>query len=110
MTKKIIKVVGWHATPKFRFKSEYEFSGEVFRDEVLVPALRENEHVHVDLTGYNRYGPSFIDEAFANIIRKGIFSPEYLEEHLSYSHEHLPRVVEQIDQKIDKARKEKSKG
>jgi hypothetical protein len=110
MTKKIIKVVDWHATPKFRFKTEYEFSGEVFRDEVLVPELRENEHVHVDLTGYNRYGPSFIDEAFANIIRKGIFSPEYLEEHLSYSHEHLPRVVEQIDQKIDKARKEKSKG
>lgn len=110
MTRETIKVVDWHSTPKFRFKSEYDFSGEVFRDEILVPALKKYQHVHVDLTGYNRYGPSFIDEAFANIIRKGIFSPEFLEEHLSYSHEHLPRVVEQIDQKIDKACKEKLKG
>ncbi|NWO06613.1 MAG: STAS-like domain-containing protein [Alteromonadaceae bacterium] len=106
MSECTIKVVDWHATPKFRFRKEYEFCGEAFRDDILIPALKSCEHVHVDLTGYNRYGPSFIDEAFANIVRNKVFSAEYLSEHLTYSHQHLKRVVDKIDEKIEKARLE----
>lgn len=108
MSEYTIKVVDWHATPKFRFRKEYKFCGEAFRDDILVPALKKYDNVHVDLTGYNRYGPSFIDEAFANIVRNGIFNADYLNKHLTYSHLHLKRVVDQIDEKIEKAELEVS--
>ena len=42
--------------------------GYLFRKNKLVPALKKHEKVHVVLTGYNRYGRSFIDEAFERTI------------------------------------------
>lgn len=73
--------------------SNNKLSGERFRKEVLVPALREHRRVHVDLDGYNRYGRSFLDEAFGGLIRAEGFSWSDLNERLTYSHS-LVKTIE----------------
>lgn len=61
-------------------------SGERFRDEFLAPALMAGEPVTVDLSGYNRYGPSFIDEAFGGLIRKSGIDFQTIEKLLTIKH------------------------
>lgn len=103
MNETTIYVTDWHKTPKFRFRTEYDYCGQAYREDILVPALNKFDHVHVNLTGYNRYGPSFIDEAFANLIRVSGFTPQQIENKLTYSHDILKRVELQIQDKIQNA-------
>lgn len=55
--------------PGLRFKRLSEFSGEEFRDDLLIPAIRENGKVVVDLDGVVGYGSSFLEEAFGGLVR-----------------------------------------
>lgn len=73
--------------------SNNKLSGERFRKEVLAPALREHLYVHVELDGYNRYGRSFLDEAFGGLIREEGFTWEDINQRLTYSHS-LVRSIE----------------
>lgn len=66
------------ANPAGRFKADGPYSGERFRDEHLLPALRSGEEVTVLLDGTRGYGSSFLDEAFAGLVREHGFSPEQL--------------------------------
>lgn len=60
-------------TPAGRYKSDGNYSGERFREEFLYPALREYDHVEVNLDEALGYGSSFLEEAFGGLIReKGI--------------------------------------
>ena len=49
-------------------------SGEAFRENLLLPALKkaiaENTALTIDLTGMRGLNGSFLDEAFAGVIRK----------------------------------------
>ncbi|EGQ7795555.1 STAS-like domain-containing protein [Vibrio parahaemolyticus] len=60
--------------PFGRFKSDGKFSGERFRDEFLIPAFNEEQgKIIVYLDGVSRgYGSSFLEEAFAGLLRKQI--------------------------------------
>ena len=58
--------------PGPRYASLGKSSGEVFRDQKLIPALESNEKVVVELDGTAGYGSSFLEEAFGGTIRKGI--------------------------------------
>lgn len=62
--------------PGGRVYADGEFSGERFREEYLVPALRENEKVVVQMDGALGYGSSFLEEAFGGLIRQGIVDKE----------------------------------
>jgi len=64
--------------PAGRFKAHGDFSGEKFRDGILLNALKEAEKVSVHLDGAAGYGSSFLEEAFGGLIRKH----GYLEEDL----------------------------
>lgn len=59
-------------TPAGRYRSDGRFSGEVFRDDVLVPALDRagNDTVTVVLDGVAGYGSSFLEEAFGGLARR----------------------------------------
>jgi len=114
MTNKIIKVVkvvkDFHEKPYGRYKSdgpgcEYT-SGETFRVDILAPALREHEAVIVDLTGYNRYGRSFLDEAFGGLIREEGFTSSDLEKKLTYKHDLVGRIIDVIDERIEAAKRD----
>ncbi len=104
----VIKVVqDFHPRPYGRYANDSigceDTAGEVFRDKVLAPALREYDHVTVDLTGYNRYGRSFLDEAFGGLIRESGFTKEDLDRKLSYKHDLIESIIPVIDERIEAA-------
>lgn len=78
-------------------------AGSVFRDKILAPALRKYDHVTVDLTGYNRYGRSFLDEAFAGLIRVSGFNYEDLKQRLTYKHDMVSSIISIIDERMQAA-------
>lgn len=55
--------------PGGRYIKISENSGEEFRERFLVPALKANERVLVELDGVVGYGSSFLEEVFGGIIR-----------------------------------------
>ena len=69
-------------------------SAEAFRTKHLVPALNAHRHVVVDLSGYNYYGSTFLEEAFGGLIREG-FAPADLKDRLKVVHEQLPSIEEE---------------
>lgn len=61
-------------TPGARHPSEGKFSGDEFRDNILIPtynkALMHNEKLIVDLDGCYGYATSFLEESFGGLVRK----------------------------------------
>ena len=56
--------------PAGRFLSDGEWSGQRFREEHLVPALRDYDQVTVVFEGIAGVGSSFLEEAFGGLIRE----------------------------------------
>ncbi|MBH1510730.1 STAS-like domain-containing protein [Stenotrophomonas maltophilia] len=69
--------------PAGRFITDGDFSGEIFRDKLLVPALHEYDKVQIILDNTAGYGSSFLEEAFGGLIRYCGFTKSYLDDHLS---------------------------
>jgi len=103
--KTITVVKDFNPRPYGRYNSDGPGNGSKFRDDVLAPALRKYDHVHVDLTGYNRYGRSFLDEAFGGLIRESKFTYEEVKKKLTYSHDLIKSINPIIDERIESARK-----
>jgi hypothetical protein len=57
--------------PAGRFITDGEYSGEQFREDILIPALENEDTIIIELDGTLGYGSSFLDEAFGGLIRKG---------------------------------------
>ena len=57
--------------PAGRFYQDGPNSGQKFRDEILAPALKDNQNtkVLVDLDGTRGFGSSFLEEAFGGLVR-----------------------------------------
>lgn len=68
--------------PAGRYIADGSFSGQRFRDELLVPALRQADQVEVHLDGALGYGSSFLEEAFGGLIRDAGFEPADLSRRL----------------------------
>jgi hypothetical protein len=62
--------------PAGRFKTDGPYSGELFREQCLRPALEQYQFLEVDLDGVAGYGSSFLDEAFGGLVRAKVVSPE----------------------------------
>ena len=69
--------------PAGRYKMDGPNSGERFRNDFLVPALRTGEKVEVILDGSEGYGSSFLEEAFGGMVRNTEFTREYIEANLN---------------------------
>lgn len=69
-------------TPGGRYRKDGRFSGEEFRDDILVPALRtaisQGDHVNVLLDGTFGYAASFLDEVFGGLVRERRIDPTLL--------------------------------
>ncbi|EAY4678790.1 DUF4325 domain-containing protein [Salmonella enterica subsp. enterica serovar Rubislaw] len=102
-TKKISIINDFNKKPYGRYPSDGPGNGERFRQQFLVPALQKFDKVIVDLTGYNRYGRSFIDEAFGGLIRAEKFTKKELDDKLEYYHSELKSFEILIKERIDKA-------
>jgi STAS-like domain of unknown function (DUF4325) len=69
--------------PAGRYKADGPFSGERFREELLLPMLRKGGRLEVELDGVEGYGSSFLEEAFGGLIRSGGYTAGELHERLS---------------------------
>lgn len=65
-----VDVVTFSATPGGRYREEGQWSGEEFRDDVLVPLLEAGHDVVVDLDGPLGFTSSFLEEVFGGLVRK----------------------------------------
>jgi len=69
-------------TPGGRLISDGPYSGQLFRDRTLAPALKEaverGEKVTVVLDGPRGYLSSFLEEAFGGLIRFRVFDKKQL--------------------------------
>lgn len=65
--------------PIARYARQSQFSGEVFRRNVLEPRLKRKEKFILDFSGTSGAGSSFLEEAFAGLIRIGYSKTEVLE-------------------------------
>jgi hypothetical protein len=82
MNMQINVATAFHARPFGRNADhDPDANGEKFREEHLVPALREGQKVTVDFSGTGAVAPSFIEEAFGGLIDRG-FSFDFLTTHL----------------------------
>ncbi len=61
-------------TPGGRFRTEGDFSGEQFREELLEPkyneAINSGKRLQVNLDGCYGFATSFLEEAFGGLARK----------------------------------------
>lgn len=57
--------------PAGRYKDDGPYSGELFREQYLIPALKSDETIAIDLDGARGYGSSFLEEAFGGLVRLG---------------------------------------
>ncbi len=55
--------------PAGRFRTDGRYSGERFREEFLVPALKKRGTVTIIMDGVSGYGPSFLEEVFGGLVR-----------------------------------------
>lgn len=77
MKSKLISVAtDFSPSPAGRYPADGPFPGAVFRDTLLIPAVKNNDVVTVDLDGTDGYGSSFLEEAFGGLVRCGF--PESL--------------------------------
>lgn len=94
-------------SPEKVMKGEENGTGLVFRETLLTPRLREaiseKNILRVILTGYNRYGRSFLDEAFGGLIRDDGFTYEQLKDFLDIEHKDVQSIVDLSWERIKKA-------
>jgi|ERR1700687_1454135 len=73
-------------TPGGRYISDGPDSGELFRDRLVVPALKraiaQDEKLTIVLDGPRGYLSSFLEEAFGGLVRYGFFTHRQLKDHL----------------------------
>lgn len=83
MNTKIISIAkDYSETPAGRYRGDGPNTGQRFREDYLLPALRDYEKVIVDLDGTLGYGSSFLEEAFGGLIREHGFKLNELDKKL----------------------------
>lgn len=103
MTKTINVADDFSRYPYGRLRLYSETSGEVFRQDVLLSAIQENDHVVVELDGTEGYGSSFLDEAFANLIRVEKLDKDMVKNRLKFVSKDDPSLINEIMKYIDEA-------
>ena len=89
--------------PAGRYRADGEFSGEVFRDDHLLPAIKNADEVCINLDGGMGYGSSFLEESFGGLVRKHHISPSLLHNKLKIISDEDPTLINEIWEYIDQA-------
>lgn len=88
--------------PAGRYRKDGRFSGEVFREDVLVPKLSKGS-ICVILDGTDGYGSSFLEEAFGGLVRTRKWSLDDLKSKLTIEAQTKPyeryklRILQYMD-------------
>lgn len=87
--------------PAGRFPSDGPFNGELFRNTILIPELKKNQIIAIELDDTAGYGSSFLEEAFGGLVREGI-SHKIIKNNIFFNSED-ESLVEEINEYIDDA-------
>ena len=68
-------------TPFGVYREDSNYSAEKFREEILIPAIRD-DNVNIDLSGTCGYGASWLQGVFGTLYTCNKFTEEYLDSHL----------------------------
>lgn len=74
--KKISIAKDFSPMPAGRFDEDGPYNGTKFREEILLPSLKDGDSLTIDLNGLGGVGSSFWDEAFGGLVRKKIYTKE----------------------------------
>jgi hypothetical protein len=69
--------------PAGRYRKDGPYSGQHFREEVLLPRLVDDVHVRLIIDGVAGLPSSFWEEVFGGLVRQHKILPQYLREHIS---------------------------
>lgn len=97
----VIKVSEFSRYPTGRYREHSNSSGEEFRDDYLLPALKKSSSVVIILDGTEGYGSSFLDEAFAQIPESNDFSLKDIRGRVEFVSESDPSLITEINDNID---------
>ena len=96
-------------TPGVRYRKDGKFSGEEFRDEILIPCLIRcislNEKLYLDLDGAYGYPPGFIDEVFGGLIRMNLFKTRTIKEKLVIISDEAEYLKNEIKRDMEEGKK-----
>lgn len=99
--------------PGARYPEEGDFSGQEFRQKILLPKLQEaikkQEKLTVNLDGTAGLGTSFLEESFGGLIRVDKFDVDSLENTLNFISEEDPDYITEIWSYINEAYEQESK-
>lgn len=65
-----LNVADWTTTPGHRYSRDCEWSGEEYRDKILIPALEKAQVVEVNLDGVLGCSSGWLSEVFQGVISK----------------------------------------
>lgn len=82
--------------PLGRFVDDSEFNGTTFREDFLIPALKDNNLIEIDLDGTEGYGSSFLEEAFGGLIRLHHFNNDELKRRVKLISNEDPTLIDEI--------------
>ena len=105
-TKVITVAKDFSPYPMGRLRKHGEFSGEAFREDVLVPALKKYNNIVVNFDGVAGVPSSFLEEAFGGLIRLGHISFTEFEKrvHVKVSEKNLSIAKDRIRTYISRAK------
>ena len=99
--------------PGARYPEEGDFSGQEFRQTILLPKLQEaikkKEMLTINLDGTAGLGTSFLEESFGGLIRVDKFDIESLKNTLEFISEEDPDYITEIWSYINEAYEQESK-
>lgn len=101
--KKISIANDFSVFPGGREPSDGPFSGQEFRDNILIPIIEKNENAIINFDNVRGYGSSFLEESFGGLVRKGISKDKILE--LLIFESSKQSVIEEVNKYINEAAK-----
>ncbi|EAA9298001.1 DUF4325 domain-containing protein [Salmonella enterica subsp. enterica] len=99
----IIDIKDFSRYPGPRYMRLGDFSGELFRSSVLMPALANDDEVTVNFDGVYGYGSSFLEEAFGGLVRNGVDKAKIVRLKNNLVCNDDPSIVIEVKKYIDEA-------
>ena len=90
-------------SPFGRYRSDSEVSGEVFREDYLIPSLNKYDRITINLDKLDGVGPSFWDEAFAGLIIKKYYTLDEINKKIKFECSDDKFLIKYIESFMEKA-------
>jgi hypothetical protein len=87
--------------PGARYYTDGNYSGESFREELLVPAFESNEDITINLDNTEGYATSFLEESFGGLARK--YNKTDVLKRITFISDEDPALIEEIISYIKEA-------